>query len=729
MSLPPEADPSGLVERAPSLASLLPDDALARTLAGGDTGAVYAALTARLAGEPPGPARDTLAALVEDRALFAMTEAPPPLYGVLGTGVGLVGAPRADAPEAPFIATRAWRFLGMTVWPLGQHLVRRGADGTLQVLGRVPSNGRPPAVRWAVLGALVVGGLGVPALVAHAVFTREVNVHNPLSRPVRVCVDGRCRVLQPEEVAREERFSLSDAYVVEAAWPEAEKPFETVRLPAEERAVYHVLGVGAVYARAFDSDSTGEAPRPLRVTDSLRGDDALDTRPGGWLQAFHAHADDGRWGQAATLAEAVALADAAALEARELAARAWLRASPRQAARFAEALVANHPEDVAAHRLSHDLLVAAGRKQDARQRAESLARADATSVEKALLRARLEDPENQRRAHEDVLARFPQSPEAKRAVARVRFAGGSLGRALTLLDEAREKSPESLEDLELRVRILLALKRVSEASNAVRLYAPSTKPRAWDFAVLASRLARVAGPTQTQYIARDFLPPEALATRERELLFELLSGEKWVEEKDVIALPPGPAHDEVVLTYAIYAGKARELVAKAPDPVLSTLEPEVAAVLALELSRQGDKANADRVFASSLPLLLSRETLEGYMRDGILTGRFLLLPPGLRVAAHYARAREQPAEAPSNNEQARAADALEGFARRALAPGAPTSIPRAIVNAPILCGTAERIVRDARLRRRITIIRVTDSKPPPDDVDLLARPEPARLER
>jgi hypothetical protein len=711
MSLPPEADPSAFLERAPALASLLPDEALAQALARGDASALYRALLVRLAVEPAGPARDTLAELVADRTLFAMAESPPTVRSVLGTGTALSGAPREDAPEAPYIATRVFRLLGVPLWPLGQHLVRRGRDGAPQVLGGVPRSLGFHALRGGAVAAFAAVGLGVPALLATTVLTREVNVVNGLSRPVRVCVDGRCQVLGPLQSTRDTFVSLPGTRHVEASWPGEAVPFETVALPTHARAVYNVLGAAPAFAMPAPGASSSEPPRPLVGIDSLRDSEALEVRAGGWRETFQAHADAGQWLPAATLAQAVALADATALPARELAARAWLRLKdPAQAARFGERLVARYPEDISAHRLHQDLLIASGRLREARTRYAELAASQPQSVEFALLKARLEEPGAQQDRVKEVMLRFYSAPAANRALARLYFLAERSGEALQLLDEVRGGAPESLEDLELRVRCLLALHRVGDASNEVRRYGQEVKHHGWDFAVLAGRLARVAGPDRTQYITRDFLPPEpraeeeslpvgnytlrgfepeegatrrtrplppaslvdSLTGRERSLLFELTAGDGTVKEKELRALTPGPTRDALVLARAIVTDleEALALAVKAPDSVLSRLEPDAAAVVALELSRLKRTQEAERVFGSSLPLLLARETLERYVREGPGDGgrdALRQVSPGLRVAAHLVRARHHPEPDPSLEYlPARDADALPGFARRAL---------------------------------------------------------------
>lgn len=694
------------MERAPALASLPPDEALGKALATGDASVLYRTLLGRLAVEPAGPVRDTLMGLVADRSLFAMAEAPPTVRSVLGTGTALTGAPRGHAPEAPYIATRFARLFGVPVWPLGQHLVRREGEGAVRVLGGVPRSTGFHALRWGAVAAFVLVCLGVPALLFLAMPNREVNVVNGLSRPVRVCVDGRCEELAPLASVRQTFISLPGSHSAEASWPGEAVPFETVELPHESRVVYTVLGAAPAFA-----ESGSDAARPLVRVDSLRESEWLQVRSGGWREAFQTHADAGRWTQAATVAEAVAFSDATALPARELAARAWLRAKdPARAARFGEQLATRFPEDVSAHRLNQDLLIAAGRLSDARTHYAELAKARPRSVDFALLKARVDEPEAQLDSVKDVMRRFHSAPAANRALARLYFAAGRSGEALRLLDDVRGDAPESLEDLELRVRILLALDKVGDASNEVRRYGQEAKHRGWDFAVLAGRLALVAGPDRTVYVTRDFLPPEpraeeesipvadytlrgfgppeggdrtkrslppaspvdSLRGRERALLFELMSGDGTVKDAELQALTPGTTRDVLALSRAVVTNleQALELAVKAPDSVLSRLEPDASAVVALELSRLQRTEEADRVFGSSLPLMLARETLEGYVLNGPGDGtleRLRRLAPGLRVAAHLVRARHHPG--PDVNLEAlpaREADSLPGFARRAL---------------------------------------------------------------
>src|SRR5690606_4463115 len=119
--------------------------------------------TARLAREPSGPLRDTLRKILDDRALFVVAERPPWLAAFLGTGVELASLPPPEKQDTPFLATRAVCLFGVPLWPLGEHLVRRGRDGKLDILGRVAVARRSRVKRWVkglALGALALAGAG-----------------------------------------------------------------------------------------------------------------------------------------------------------------------------------------------------------------------------------------------------------------------------------------------------------------------------------------------------------------------------------------------------------------------------------------------------------------------------------------------------------------------------------------------------------------------------------------
>ena len=157
MSLPPEVDPSGFMERAPALASLLPDEALDKALATGDASVLYRVLLGRLAVEPAGPARDTLAGLVADRSLFAVAEAPPTVRSVLGTGTALPGAPHGSRrrPTSP-PASSASSVCRCGPWAS----TSCGARGRVrrEVLGACPAPRASTLLRWGAVVAFVPCG-------------------------------------------------------------------------------------------------------------------------------------------------------------------------------------------------------------------------------------------------------------------------------------------------------------------------------------------------------------------------------------------------------------------------------------------------------------------------------------------------------------------------------------------------------------------------------------------
>jgi len=673
-SLPPEADPGGFGERAPALGSLLPDEALSRALAGADAMALHAALTARLAREPSGPLRDTLRKILADRSLFVVAERPPQLASFLGTGVKLAGLPPAEKQETPFMATRAFCLFGVPVWPLGEHLVRKGRDGKLEVLGRVAVASSSRAFRWVkglALGALALAGAGT-ALAPFVV--REVRIVNGLPRPVEVRLEDRLNVLKPGEMIREQMYSLGKPYHVEARWQGAERPFEVLSLEASQRAVYNVLGAAHLWV---EDPSEHALPHPLQgQTGSLESGEVIYLR-GDWRDAVRVHADAGRWLEAARLCKAVFLADPTALAAGEEAARILVRIEREEAAAFAHELARRLPDEPAAGQLAQDVLLALGKRAEAFTVYDALAKENPGSVQRALLAARVAPPEQLRQSYARVKELFPGAPAAVRAFARMRLADGFPKEALELLDEPVASGPESLEDLELRVRALLSVKEYREASRAVRRFSEE-HPRSWELAVLASRVARIAGPTTTQYVVRDLIPAWLTYSAEHMTAFAILTGDSTVTDAELKSVADPLARDALDLSRTLLKNfeEAVQRAITTPDKVLSRLDPETAAVLALELSRRGDSQAAERLFNARLALMAAREPLEAYVRSGTVSPDFPMLQPGLLAAAYLVRARVDEQDRLVQQSYAGWTDTLGGIARRALDPKNEVEPPR-----------------------------------------------------
>lgn len=669
-ALPMEADPSGFTERAPALGLLLPDEALSRALAGGDALAVHAALTARYAREPSGPARDTLRTLLSQPALFAVSEVPPRLGGALGTGPALVGLPPPDQQAAPFIATRAVRLLGLPVWPLSQHLVRRGRDGQLEVLGRVPPGLGFRALRGlsrAAAGLVVLAGVG-GAL--SPLLLRELFLVNGLSRPVEVYVDGRPVRLAPGQTTQQWKLSLGGSYRVSTVWAGKQHPLEERSVAATQRAVYNVLGAASL-AVEEPPGARRLGLRPLEGSSaSLSEEQRLVVSPGGWERRVQELEDGNRVREAAALALEVAMADPLAARAREVAARYMMLLEPREAEEFAWKLYHRYPDDTASH-LVQDVLIAIGREEELSSTFGQPRYRAANSVQLALLYARAKPLDRLREAYDEVLTRFPEAPEAHRAVARIRLADGYPARALELLDAARTLAPESLEDVELRVRALISLKRVSEASAVVREYAEAPNRRSWELGVLAGRVARIAGPSRTQYVPGQLVPAELLLSAEARATFALLTGERELKEAELQGISDPLTRDALELSRLVLtdldAAVAR--MGTAREGVFRRMPLEAAAVLALELHARGREDEAARVFRSHFALMLAREPLRAYVRSGEVRPRFQLLAPELLAAAYLVRSRAVQQDAFVHRAYARWTDSLGGFARRALDPG------------------------------------------------------------
>jgi hypothetical protein len=679
-ALPMEADPNGFTERAPALGSLLPDEALARALAGGDALAVHAALVARSKREPAGPARDTIRALLAQPALFAVSEVPPRLKVVLGIGTALVGLPPPAQQAEPFIATRVVRVLGMPVWPLSQHLVRRGREGKLEVLGRTPTGLKFRALRWVARVGIAATAIAVVGAGLSPWFMRELFIINGLSRPVVVQVDGKPVSLEPGRMTRQWKFNLGDPYHVTASWEGGQRPFEELSVKANQRTIYNVLGASAAtLGESHDLSHQRGKSLEQTITD-LSSSDELWVIPGGWERRVQELGDKDHHSRAAVLATKVAIADPHATRAREEAARYMVRLPPEQAQGIALQLYQQYPEDLAVGALVQDVLLAVGLEPEMRRFFSQPQFKEATSVQDALLYARARPADELRQAHDAVLARFPEAPEALRAVARLRLADGYPQRALELLEAARAKAPESFEDLELRVRTLVSLKQVREASLAVREYAPEPHLRTWEFAVLAGRLARLAGPERSQYLLAEFVPQELLSSQESRLAFSLLTGEELGKD-----LSPTNTKDPETLEAMELARLALQNVEAAVaqvqskrDAVLRRLPLEAAAVLALELSIRKQPEVAERVFRTHFALMHGRTPLTDYVHRGEVHPRFSLLSPELQATAYLVRARSLQKEAFVQRVYARWADVLGGFARRALDPKYEEPAPREV---------------------------------------------------
>lgn len=664
-SLPLEADPSGFTERAPALLSLLPDEVLRLALARGEGLAVHAALTARLDREPSGAVRDTLRELLGNRALFVMAERPPRLGHFLGTGVALVGLPAPEQQQTPFIATRAVSVLGVPLWPLGEHLIQRARDGRLEVLGRVAAaSGSSRRWRRRILG-LAAAGLAATGLGLAPFVVREVQLANGLSRPVEVRLDDRTVTLQPGELVQEEVYSLGSPYHVEARWPGAQEPFEALSLESSQHAVYNVLDAASL--RLEDPARKGLTIPLEGRTASVESGGHLQWQ-GGWESKFREYAQAGRTSDAANLARAVFLADPSEQQAAEDAARMLAQSQPREALGFAADLQRRFPEDPALNRLAQELFLALGKREEAYAQYKAWAQKAPDSAQRALWAAQVA-PLNEQRAYYTFLKeRFPDAPEVKRAVARLRYADGFPKEALELLDAALAKSPETFEDLELRVRVMMTLQQWREASGAINKFAGDPKHASWELAVLGGRVAQIVGPTRTQYVTRELIPPAFTSSPERMAAFALLTGERAVTDKDLKAIADPTAREAIELTRSIFQDwdKAVGLASEASDLVLSRLDSETAALLGLELSRRGQAEAADRVFGSSLSLMAARGSLEAYVREGQAKRDFPLLPPGLQAAAYLVRASAMKEGGATELGYARSADSLDGMARRAL---------------------------------------------------------------
>ncbi|RKH58683.1 hypothetical protein [Corallococcus aberystwythensis] len=713
MSLTPVPDPSGLLDRAPRLTELLPDAALSEALARGDAWAVHAVLSRRLERELPGPTRTLLAALVEDRGAFVIAGRPPPTSSVLGTGVRWKGMPpRGAAPDAPFVAERTVTVLGIPVWPLDGYLVRSDGKAPVQVIGQVPpspgrSRRRAGALAGMALGLCAVAGLGAVWLEARSM--RAVTIVNGLSRPVDVRIGGQHWLVAPG-MQEQGRVKLgNDLLRAVTTWPGQEPVLEDVVLPTEgERILYNVKGAAMLEA-VPDPEATYASSRSRSLPESamvLQEGEQLSVLAANWEASARAFSEAGRWQAAGRVASAVAEVEPGNTLARELAARAWLLVDTQVPANlpdalrwrntrdYAQMLMHTWQEDPGAQALALALMRFIDQGSTARARYAEHAQQHPDSPLAALYLQRASPPllgtAEAVSAYEDLTKRFPDSPDVTRAwlEARWRFEPGD---AWSRGDSEREEyavqtaralgafvekhPPDTLAALELDVRILLRAQLRDAATALVRRYGQDASRRTWDFLVLAGRTAAAAGPEHTSYVMRDWIPSALARQPERMALLDLLTGQRSPKEAELAAVTSPVDRAVLRLTRDVLLDPKRALAQAVgeSEAVLSRLDPEVAALLALELTRVGD-ARAKNLFNASLPVMLAREPLRNHaVSTSRVTGAELVrLAPGLRAAATLVHARRDSQQGyPVFTERldvlARI-DALEGFAVRAAGP-------------------------------------------------------------
>ncbi|NRD50430.1 hypothetical protein [Corallococcus exiguus] len=716
MSLVPVTDPSGLLERAPRLAELLPDTALSEALTRGDAWAVHAVLSRRLEHEPPGPMRELLAALVEDRGAFVIAARSPETSSVLGTGIRWKGSPpRGAAPDAPFVAERTVTVLGIPVWPMDGYLVRTDGKARVQVIGQVPpspgrSRRRAVALSGMALGLCGLVGLGAVWLDARSM--RAVTVVNGLSRPVDVRIGGEHWVVAPG-TQEQGRVKMGDGPLhAVTTWPGQESVIEDVTLPVQgEHILYNVKGAAMLEAVPEEGVvSAGPYARSLpEIASVLQPGEQLSVQSAKWESAARLYAEEGRWQAAGRVASAVAEVEPGNTVAREMAARAWLFVDTQVPANlpadlrwrntrdFAAMLMHTWQEDPAAQALALSLMRHIGQGSQARARYAEHAQQHPDSPLAALYLQRASPPDpgsaDAVDAYSKLAERFPDSPDVIRAwlEARWRFElehpsdadrGDGVGRPPYEVETARQVKaleekhpPETLEALELDVRILLRAQLRDAATTLVRRYAEDPRRRTWDFLVLAGRTAEAAGPEHTSYVMRDWIPADLARQPERMLLLDLLTGQRSPKDAELAALASPEDRSMLRLTRDVLVDPKRALKEADGDPlvVLPRLDPEILTLLALEFTRTGD-AFGKRLFNVSLPLMLAREPLRNHVLSvsGVPGPDFLRLPPGLRAAATLVHARREAKEGyPVFTERldglARM-DALGGFSVRAAGP-------------------------------------------------------------
>ncbi|MBN1204085.1 MAG: hypothetical protein JXB05_04065 [Myxococcaceae bacterium] len=149
--------------------------------------------------------------------------------------------------------------------------------------------------------------------------------------------------------------------------------------------------------------------------------------------------------------------------------------------------------------------------------------------------------------------------------------------------------------------------------------------------MLGGRLSRLVGLRHTRYLLPELLPPEFAESEVHRVELSLLTGERPVEAQELLRLPDPTTRDALLLTRLVLVDLdvALRQVATTPAHVLRRMEPETAAVLALELFRQGDTPQSNRVFAARSELLLARRELKEDVLGGIALRALASFPVGM----------------------------------------------------------------------------------------------------
>ncbi|HEX2571477.1 MAG TPA: tetratricopeptide repeat protein [Polyangia bacterium] len=646
MSIPPKVTSSAIDEY---LERLERDPVAGPILRSGDRLRLYEWLRGRQESATDRQERRLLAALLAERRRFLVVlPKRPRARSVLGTGIRFLGAEDPEARDQSAIVTLYLSVLYLPLLPLSQYLARTAALGQREILGKVPL---APRLRWWQRGLIVIALAATSlAVVSSRVSSQAVRFVNGLDIPVRVSL-GRGNEFFVAAQGRVPRPLARGSYPVTVSTREGVVvDQDTIEIPAQAGAiVYNILGAAPLYAerlvppaapgataastsappvveqyagqRFITRPGAGylfEAP-PEEVAGPRAGERRgwhLDVAPGGWPTTLQVLAAD-RLPEAAALAERIYRAEPSFEPAMQYASYFIGEArGPEALLEFARGVVAQHPDSVEAHRVYQQAMLLVGRHAEclAEYRAAHARTPDSSMM--GYLRGRLERPAEALPLLGDLVKRFPEDPNLRRALAALLLEQRQFAEALPHFMKYQALAPQDRRPvLEPLARALVATGRAAEAAREVRQFIDDQAVGDPELSVLYARVARLAGDEAP-------LPPDHYfgdagdARRYPNRLWFTCLVEGQAASPEALS-SVGDARLRALLDLECAAwrdlDRALAMVRKAPTELVNQLDSSVVLLLAGELARRGDMQAAGRLLDHLTDLSLDRAALKAHV--------------------------------------------------------------------------------------------------------------------
>ena len=647
--IPPQVTPSAIDEY---LERLERDPVAGPILRSGDRLRLYEWLRERQDTTADPQERRLLAVLLRERRRFLVVlDERPRARAVLGTGARFLDAEDPQPQDESAIVTLYLSVLYLPVLPLGQYLARTIALGRREILGQVPL---APRLRWWQRGLVVITlaatFLAVLSLRIDSHY-REVRFVNGLDIPVRVSL-GRANVFFVAAQGRVPRRLGRGVYPVTVLTRDGvilDK--DSIQIPEQaDTLLYNILGAAPLYAEQLAPPKppgnsvppATSAPLPVeqyagqrfiarqgidylfetppegavgtRQTD--QGVWHLDMAPGGWPTALQVLAAD-RLVEAAALAESIYRAEPSFEPAMQYASYFIGEArGPEALLGFAREVVAKHPDSVEAHRVYQQAMLLAGRHVECLAEYRALHERQSNSPMMGYLRARIERPAEALPLIGDLVKRFPEDPNLRRALAALLLEQRRFAEAVPHFVKYKALAPQDRRPvLEPLARARVATGHATEAAQEVRQFIDEQATGDPELSVLYARVARLAGDEAP-------LPPDHYfggsgdAHRYPSRLWFTCLVEGQAAQPEALSTV-GDARLRALLELECTAwhdlDRALELARKAPIELVDQLDSSVVLLLAGELGRRGDVQAAGRLLDHLTDLSIDRAALKAYM--------------------------------------------------------------------------------------------------------------------